>query len=218
MDDVARQQQEYQVRLNRIWTEAIKSAFGDTPPASTSWQDPYECWQVLEHFMLGNYSFLPPNGHLPLRGVHVHEDGKRLLFDLSESGFLEASPALLHFEYIAEAPIESFFLLDLKAMRSSEVYENAEIDEQVVRIDGEDYEYGLWEHGVWHFDEEGNEVPVPEDAKTVLRLLSGKVLIVSQGSMWNHTNETWDGRHTRMSASDIRTIIERSLPASSSSS
>jgi len=66
-------------------------------------------------------------------------------------------------------------------------------------------------HGVWQHDENGNEIPLPEDAKTVLRLLSGKLLIVSQGSMWNHSDKTWAGMHAKMSASEIRTKIERSF-------
>lgn len=85
-------------------------------------------------------------------------------------------------------------------MRPSGVYENVGIDGRVVRIDGEDYEYRLWEDVVWHLDDEGNEVSVPEDAKTVLRLLSGKFLIVCQGSVWNRTNQTWDSRHNHMSS------------------
>lgn len=211
MDDIERQQHEYQKRLDRLWNDAIKSAFGAAPPLSKTWTDPYECAEVLRPFMRGNYSFLSPNGHLPLLGVGVHEDGKRLLFDLSETGVLETHPAALHFESINGAAIESFFLLDLKQMRPSGVYEEVGVDEQIVRFDGEDYDYDIWERGVWYLDEDGNEVPIPEDAKTVLRLLSGKLLIVCQGSMWNHTNEHWDGRHNQMSAADIRAVIERSL-------
>lgn len=211
MDDIDRQQQEYQKRLDRMWNEAIKSTFGAAPPMSKTWADPYECSEVLRSFMRGNYSFLPPNGHLPLVGVGVHDDGRRLMFDLSETGLLETLPESLHFEFISKAPIESFFLLDLKTMRPSGLYEEVGVEEQIVRIDGEDYDYGIWERGVWHHDEDGNEVPIPEDSKTVLRLLSGKLLIVCQGSMWNHTNETWDGRHNRMSAADIRGVIERSM-------
>ncbi|MDW9413955.1 hypothetical protein GOB36_14420 [Sinorhizobium meliloti] len=211
MDEIEKQRQEYQQRLDTIWKRAIQNAFGSSPLQSRSWTDPYACADALRHFMTGNYSFLPPNGHLPLRGVRVHDDGKRLLFDLSETGLLETLPRSLRFEYIGEAPIESFFLLELREMRPTGVYESVSTNEQVARIDGEDYDYSIMEHGVWHHDEDGYEVPVPEDAKTVLRLLSGKLLIVSQGSMWNHTNENWNGRHNRMTSDDIRALIEQSL-------
>ncbi|MGR9354503.1 hypothetical protein [Rhizobium leguminosarum] len=192
--------------------DAIRVAFGSSPPTSRTWTDPYDCAEVLRPFMDGNYSFLPPNGHLPLDGVDVHDDGDKLLFNLSESGLLETAPRALRFEYIEKAPIESFFLLELRQMQPTGVYESVdEYSEQVARIDGEDYDYSLMEHGIWHHDEDGNEVPIPEYAKTVLRLLSGKLLIVSQGSMWNHTNKNWNGRHNAMTADEIRSLIERSL-------
>lgn len=124
---------------------------------------------------------------------------------------LEALPRALRFEYIEDAPLESFLLLELREMQPSGLYENVSITEQVARIHGEGYDYGIMEQGVWHYDEDGTEVPVPEDSKVVLRLLSGKLLIVSQGSMWNRTNETWDGRHNAMTSDDIRAMIERSL-------
>lgn len=211
MDEIEKQGQEYQQRLDVIWRRAIENAFGASPPQARSWTDPYDCADVLRHFMAGNYSFLPPNGHLPLRGVGVHEDARRLLFDLSETGLLETLPRSLRFEYIEEAPIESFLLLELRDMEPTGIYESVSTNEQVARIDDEDYDYSIIERGVWHYDEDGCEVPVPDDAKTVLRLLSGKLLIVSKGSMWNHTNETWDGRHNRMTSDEIRALIERSL-------
>lgn len=212
MDEFEKQRMEYQRRLDVLWNDAIRAAFGSAPPTSRTWSDPYDCVEVLQPFMKGNYSFLPPNGHLPLDGVEVHDDGNKLLFNLSETGLMETAPRALRFEYIENAPIESFFLLELRQMQPTGLYETVDgYSEQVARIDGEDYDYGVMEHGVWQHDEDGNEVPVPEDAKTVLRLLSGKLLIVSQGSMWNHTNSNWNGRHNAMTADEIRSVIERSL-------
>lgn len=211
MDDIEKQRQDYQQRLDIIWKRAIQDAFGAAPPQSRSWTDPYDCADVLQHFMVGNYSFLPSNGHLPLSGVGAHEDGGRLLFDLSDTGLLETLPRSLKFEYVEDAPIESFFLLELRGMQPTGIYESVSTKEQIVRIVGEDYDYSIMEHGVWHYDEDGHEVPIPDDAKTVLRLLSGKLLIASQGSMWNRTNDNWDGRHNRMTSDDIRALIERSL-------
>ncbi|WP_087002227.1 hypothetical protein [Rhizobium sullae] len=115
------------------------------------------------------------------------------------------------FEYIEKEPIESFFLLDLKSMPPSGVYDEVRDNEQVVRVDGVDYDYSLAEHGIREHDEEGNEIPLPDDAKTVLRLLNGKLLIVSKGSMWNHSNTTWAGIHATMSPEEIRVDIERVL-------
>ncbi|AVA21970.1 hypothetical protein [Rhizobium sp. NXC24] len=211
MDEFQQKQADYHKQLDGIWRAAIRRAFGDDIPRSRSWSDPYELADILRHFMEANYSYLTPNGHLPLTGVQVHEDGRRLLFDLSETGQLEMLPGRGTFEYIEKSPIESFFLLDLKRMSPSGVYEEVGHNEEILRVDGEDYDYAIAEHGVWEFDEDGNEVPVPDHAKTVLRQLSGKFLIVSKGSMWNQSDKTWAGVHATMSAAEIRADIERAL-------
>ncbi|MGO8224748.1 hypothetical protein HA464_06730 [Rhizobium leguminosarum bv. trifolii] len=211
MDEFQKKQEDYQKHLDKIWRTAIHEAFGDEVPRSRSWSNPYDLADVLRHFMEGNYSYLTPDGHLPLMGVSIHEDGKRLLFDLSETGLLEMLLDRATFEYIEKEPIESFFLLDLKSMPPSGVYDEVRDNEQVVRVDGVDYDYSLAEHGIWEHDEEGNEIPLPDDAKTVLRLLNGKLLIVSKGSMWNHSNKTWAGIHATMSPAEIRVDIERVL-------
>ncbi len=211
MDEFEKKQQDYQKHLDSVWSKAIQNAFGKEPPRSKGWSDPFDVANVLRHFMEGNYAYLPPDGHLPLFGVDIHEDGKRLLFDLSESGLLEMIADRATFEYIEKAPIESFFLLELKSMRPSGLYHEVRANEQVVRVDGVDYDYSIVEHGVFEHDEDGNEVPLPEDAKTVLRLLGGSLLIVSKGSMWNHSDETWAGIHARKNPAEIRSDIEHAL-------
>lgn len=211
MDEFEKKQQDYQNHLDSVWSKAIQNAFGKEPPRSRGWSDPFDIANVLRHFMEGNYAYLPPDGHLPLLGVGVHDDGKRLLFDLSGSGLLEMIVDRATFEYIEKAPIESFFLLDLKGMRSSGLYDEVRAKEQVVRVDGADYDYSIAEHGVFEHDEDGNEVRLPEDAKKVLRLLDGKLLIVSKGSMWNHSDVTWAGIHANKSPAEVRADIEHAL-------
>lgn len=75
MDQIEKQRQGYQQHLEATWKRSLVKAFGPEPPLSRTWIDPYDCEDILRHFMDGNYSFLPPNGHLPLYGVEVHEDG-----------------------------------------------------------------------------------------------------------------------------------------------
>jgi serine/threonine-protein kinase len=68
----------------------------------------------------------------------------------------------------------------------------------------------IWDRGFLH-DENGDEIPIPDNARLVMRLLQGKVLLVAKGSLWNSDPATYDGRHNTMTAAQIRRIIERSL-------
>jgi hypothetical protein len=60
-------------------------------------------------------------------------------------------------------------------------------------------------------DENGDEIPVPDDARLTVRWLRGKVLLVAKGSLWNGDPAAYDGRHNGMTAAQIRITIERSL-------
>lgn len=53
-----------------------------------------------------------------------------------------------------------------------------------------------------------NGEPLPDHARLVVRLFKGKMMFVSKGSIWNGARATYDGRHARMEAADIRSIIE----------
>lgn len=70
----------------------------------------------------------------------------------------------------------------------------------------------VWDAGHFGYDEDEGEIPLPDEARLVVRWFNGKVLFVSKGSMWNGTPATYDGRHDSMSAAEIRAIIETSLP------
>ena len=84
----------------------------------------------------------------------------------------------------------------------------------MVEIGEEYYDHELWDRGYMNYDESGREIPLPEDAHVVVRLLRGKILIVAKTSLWNSESATYDGRHDTMTTARIRDIIERSLEPS----
>ena len=69
----------------------------------------------------------------------------------------------------------------------------------------------VWDRGFLDRDENGDDIPIPRDARLAVRWLQGKVLLVAKGSLWNRDPATYDGRHNGMTAAQIRRTIERSL-------
>jgi hypothetical protein len=67
------------------------------------------------------------------------------------------------------------------------------------------------ELGFLGHDENGDEIPIPDGARPIVRWLRGKVLLVAKGSLWNGDPANYNGRHNGMTAAQIRTTIERSL-------
>jgi hypothetical protein len=116
-------------------------------------------------------------------------------------------------EYFAEAPRESFLLLELAKLAPSMVDEDSGPNRETVLEYplGHYMSHDLWERGYLRHDENGREVPLPRDSRFVTRWFSGKILIVAKGSLWNGVPATYDGRHNTMTAEEIRGVIGRTL-------
>lgn len=120
----------------------------------------------------------------------------------------------------------SFLLLELDNLDPSGVYgtdenepdgdsdaEHAEqSSEELVEVAPAEYvSRDVWDRGFLDHDENGDEIPIPDGARLAVRWLRGKVLLVAKESLWNGVPATYDGRHNGMTATQIRTTIERSL-------
>ena len=69
----------------------------------------------------------------------------------------------------------------------------------------------LWDEGNLGYDERGRELPLPKEARLVIRWFGGGVLIVAKGSIWNGIAATYDGRHDRMTPAEVREAIQGCL-------
>ena len=129
-------------------------------------------------------------------------------------------PHRLILERIESDPAQSFFLLELDALEPSGVYpereesqeddEHAWPGEEVVEVaPGREY----YPRRVWDDDQTPDGRDLPSSARLVVRMLRGKAMFVTKGSIWNGWRDAYDGRHGRMTAFDIRGIIERALQA-----
>ncbi|MGX9143480.1 hypothetical protein ACWTU9_07695 [Mesorhizobium sp. 128a] len=204
---------DFQVKNLRAWEAAIQSAFG-AAPASAVWTDIYAMIDVLQPFMGFNlnHAMLPGGGGLGVDAITHSREAGCIRFDTGERSFYLAKPRKLSFEYVDRSPANSFFLMELTTLKPTDVYETVRSEsEQLVEVDDEYLDYSIWEHGVLGYEEDGQEISLPDDASVVVRLLRGNVLIVAKASLWNGDTSTYDGRHDHMNAEQVRSIIEQSL-------
>lgn len=196
------------------WLAAIQTAFGSVPPSTAEWRSISEMQRILKPFMGQslNHVMLPGGGGVDFHDVSNSRETGCLEFELSERSCLVAKPKKLIFEHIAASPMESFFLLELGELDPSGVYEELHSEtEQLLELDGEYLDNDLSYTGVMGHDSEGNEIHLPEWTRNVTRKLHGKMLIVAKSGIWNGNSSTYDGRHNKMSSTDIRETIERAL-------
>jgi len=215
-------------RARAAWTVAV-DAVNPERRNSCTWEGMSSIRRVLQAFMgeNANHAHLPSGGGRDFLSADLSAESDCIDFAVGEQSSYIAKPRRLVLERIAEAPAESFLLLELAPLKPSGVYpprDDSDSDdtvarrlrhfEEVLELSAGDYvERGVWDDGHLGHDENGYEIPLPDTARLVVRWMSGKVLFVCKGSLWNGTPATYDGRHNRMTVQEIRELIERSLAA-----
>jgi len=180
-----------------------------------SWHGLYPIQGVLRTLrgLDRNYAFHPTGGGNGFDTVETAAESGCLRFSGGRGLVHIVKPRALTLEHLAEAPLESFLLLELDELEASGVYEHpGPTSEEVLELPSGDYmSRNLLDLGYLGYDEDGREVPLPPDARLVIRWFGGKILIVARASLWNRDSATWDGRHNKMEAAQIRAIIEQAL-------
>jgi hypothetical protein len=211
---------DFHQKTRATWVTAINEVGGPASPSSMTWRGLDAIMAALTPFVGPAYSHahLPTGGGMDFLTVAPSHERGCLEFEVSERMVYLMKPRALTLERIDLAPAESFLILELDELRPSGVYERRDdgryerSSEELVEIEAGEYlDREIWDRGFLDIDEDGREVPIPRSARLMVRWFRGKVLIVVKGSLWNGTAATYDGRHNKMSAAQIREVIERSI-------
>ena len=215
-------------RAREAWNAGVDTVNPDRR-ASVSWEGQAAIMAALRPFMgpSANHAHLPSGGGRDFLSADPSNEKGCIDFAVGDHSSYIARPKRLTLERIAQVPGESFLLLELDILRPSGVYP-ARVDddhddpvtarlrqfEEVLELAPGDYvDRGVWDDGHLGYDENDDEIPLPDSARLIIRWLRGKILFVCKGSLWNGTPSTYDGRHNRMTVQEVREVIERSIAA-----
>ncbi len=206
---------DFYARNKAEWAKAVFDAFGNVPPSAAKWETLPEIIHALFHFMRMNLNHihLPGGGGLDMKAMQQsHEEACLELCPEKRVAYV-VRPAKLFFEHFSESPWNSFFLLELSPLEPCGVYEpRGEDSEEVLEIEPNRYlDRGYLDEGNLGYDENGNEIRLPESWRIVVRCFEGKCLIVAKRSYWNLAKRTYDGRHNRMTHEEIREAIQKAI-------
>lgn len=198
------------------WVSAVKSVVGSSPH-SASWTGHSAIATALQPFASAvNHAHFATGGGMDMDTVSLAPEAGCIEIGTSGAVYL-FKPKALHLEVIPGAIAESFLLIELDRLKPTGVYEgvyNSAGFESEELLDLGSANYVSRSHadrGYYGTDDDGNERPLPNTARIVIRVLNGSILIVSKGTAWNASSGTYDGRHAKMNVSDIRTTIENAL-------
>jgi hypothetical protein len=202
------------------WDAGLTQVFPLSVPATKKWTYPAEIVSVLNYFCgkAVNHTMLPSRGGSDILRVAYNSTSDLIEFSADSKRAYVSRPATLEFAYIKSSPVDSFFLLTIKSMDALGLDKDVTGNrEEVIELpDGRLVSSHCLDRGYIGHDEDGNELPVPENYRLLVRFLEGKYLMVAKSSRWNRANGTYDGRHNKLTAADIHEMLSKSLEVQAS--
>lgn len=209
----------------------MEEAIGPKRPATTTWRGVTAIAGAIGPF-LGRDShlhFAEGGGH-GISTVNLGHERDTLAFIVAGSDgrmVYLGKPRSMTLEYIADEPAESFIIIDLDELSPSGVYsreahdddseeneEREQLSEEVLELNpGVHVDRSVLDVGFLGHDENGDEIPVPDHARLVVRMFRGRLMLVTKGSLWNGAPHTYGGQQNRMTNEQIRSLLERSIAA-----
>lgn len=197
------------------WKSILKEIFPNEMPARYKWTKRDDIIRILKK--LGsikglNHTFFPSGGGLDLIGVNIstEPDCIELYFDGSVKII---KPDYLSFHSFGpeEKYLEwAYFRLETKTLKPTGIYKrNVDfIYEPLLEVSPGKYtNISYWEQGFLGYDENGEEIEIPDTARLVTRYLEGSFVIFAKGSIYNQINETYDARHNKVSNEEFEKHI-----------
>lgn len=205
------------------WVSALDAL--DLPAGSLhNWDQLHEIRRVLDHMLraTSHYGFFPRMGGNSFEGARQSREPGCLELRGSARRVYIVRPRRLVLHRVTPALGESFFLLKLAKMFSTEIYdaERQAFDqrrgqEELLEDEaGAYHDRAAWDSGV---TPAGEEVDC-DTSRLVIRILGGSMMFVAKGSMWNGIGRADRGLHETASGAEIQAAIEQMLASASTAS
>lgn len=212
---MSRSREQFLADVRAFWTKAIADV-GASQMTTVTWTGASRIGEALDHF-LGenvNHAHYPTGGGFDWRSREEVQERDCLALKVENRLVDIFRPERMILEHFPDRVQESFLLIELATLEANPVTGVYRDSQEYVEVPGYDcFERSVWDAGYIGYDEDGREIPIPEDARLVERWLSGKILVVAKGSRWNSSPRTYDGRHAQMRSDEIRDAIESSIRA-----
>jgi len=209
-----------------LWNGALKALFPVVIPDRCVWTRAEDIVAVLNRVggrvvknddhssMPISHTFMPTGGGIHSRGAKLSAEVDCIEL-LSDGSTHIVKPQSLTFESFGSATAWAYFRLEIDPLKATGLYDSdyeANVREPVTKLSPGNYApHYVWEQGFAGYDENGYEVPLPEDAIRAFRYFSGAFVIFAESSPYNADPSTYDARHNKMSPELFWAYILRSI-------
>lgn len=196
------------------WERVIKDIFPAAIPQYCHWEEIEEIIRILN--IIGpsdniNHMLFPGGGGLDLMGAEASSEENCIELELNGLAYIVKPSRLLFYSFGGQHEW-AYFRLETNTLEPSGLYEPQDLlkpHENVVEIEPNQYlPVTVLTRNNYGYDEEGNEIPLPDSARVITRCFSGAFLVVAKRSPYNLLIETYDGRHSNMAAAEFYEYIK----------
>ena len=204
---------DFDEKNKKDWVNILSEIFPTGVPNSSEWTDLPTIVKMLKTIGSidnSNHMFYPTGGGLDIEDANLSvETG---CIEIDTGGLIDiVKPKRLIFNSFNAEPQWSYFRLETFELLPSGVYgknENSEefSDEEVTELERGHYiSRTYWDQGVYQ------GMKLPSTARVVTRHFRGSFVIFQKTSTYNRTISTYDGRHNKMSDTQFRDHIQKSI-------
>lgn len=236
MEDYSKEIKEGRKKDIALWRRVNAGLVGN-PVDKQVWVNPSEILDVLNYVgkhEASNHTFMPSGGGLDLTGASTSNEVDLIELNFDGSAKL-VNPTSLIFHAPDDDPRFWYFRLETAKFKPTDVYDNSASTEEFVpwsestqvswstQYSGEELVevspgYYLsrshWDESFLGLDEDGYEIPLPEEARLVTRAINGGAYVIfSKSAPYNLISSTYDARHNRMDDQEFLQYIKEILLA-----
>ncbi|WP_052344230.1 hypothetical protein [Bacillus ndiopicus] len=193
-----------------LWGEMVETLFDGDVPLYKEWNRPDEIIEVLDFIgknKASNHTFPPKNGGFDLKGcTFSNELGLVELKSGSINNVMKSGRLI--FQWFPKTGYEwAYFMLETSKITPSGVYESSLGKKEVlVEINP-----GQYIDRKYLDIEEYCGQPLPKDARTIYRFMSGKFVIFSKVSKYMTLQGVYSGKHDEVSSDVFKIQIENEI-------
>lgn len=204
--------EEYRVRNPRDWKRLIDGLFPIAVPDRAKWEQPQQIIAVLNQIgsvQSVNHLFFPDGGGADLLGAAAANERGLISLNCDGTSYY-VKPESLSFESFGDQDDYqlSYFRLELTPIPDTGTYpgfgQSGSIAEELLELSpGQYVDRSSSDAG------EHQGQPLPKDARVIVRLLSGSMVIFQKSSLYNKIPATYDAPHDKVDGEQFRLEIAK---------
>ena len=198
-----------------VWEKIIREIFPIAIPNNCAWKDINNIISILNKICsvenLNHTLFPVGGGHDLVSAKKSFEEDCIEIYTPNSVRIIK--PKVLEFNFFSQHICWAYFRLETGGLKP--VTPNIDlsmIKEKLTELEPTHYaEKEVWRRGYLGYDESGNRILLPQNARIISRYFKGSFVIFAKSSPYNKNHVTYDARHDKMNSKKFKQYIGKCI-------